>query len=848
MLTQIVRTLINLLPGKSQRSFLPNGSYATVVPQNCRGFRHQRSTDFFIPQGLTPDCSNLLSQSIIQAKESTGTLEIWDVLAAMVTDPSSRRIALIGSPGSGKTSLLEYIQRSYAENRYKEYHSGVPHLIPIRLCLPDIQPIIAQSPPLSLVELIAPGKTPEKQEWSWLLDRGDCLVMLDGLDEVDSSNDPGDSLSRSALGNPTNVRTEISHWIEQQMQAYPSTPFAIASTPSAYHLQPLAGVGMVLELQPFSDRQIQQFLHHWYQGSDRYSSSQEAPEMNPEMNIEDKSKRLLGEIKSVRAVANMATNPLLLGAIALVYDLGQIPPRRVELYQAVCDVLLNRRGENEESFKTKKTFLQKLALGLMEQRTSQFTSQSLTALLGEKVERLPELESFGGLLVEIKPGVYKFFHKTFQEYLAAVQIKDSQQEELLVKNIQHPWWHETIKFYTAMSENYITHVIEAALLEPSTLNLAYDCLQDCWQDNCNVPLPLQRIFKQKLDIALESTTSNIFKSAAKVRLKQRCQNLLQSQKPVAIDPDYITNAEYQLFIDERRKLGQSRQPDHWSSKQFPSGKSQEAIAGVRGSDAEEFCEWLTRQHAGYGVKFRLPTLAEVQSHPAHEAHLGAWCYAEKDKAIAGFSDQFWQQWEQQIADVLERDLEQLRRQQKALKLDLARTVNRQIALKLAEAEKEHLLAQIAQRLQQGKSHELVKNLNHIHELVFTLSNVDNFGQVREFALKISQIHQLFARRELLRYTPGEFDVIRPNFLLIYICFNCLSNYQINYQITMSENSATSWSYSKNVAKEVLKPSHYYEQKKSEALNLYAFFVLIHQRHFHQLPAFEGIRIVKESVA
>lgn len=841
MLPQIVRTLINLLPGKSQQSFLPNGSYATVVPQNCRGFRHQRSADFFIPQGLTPDSSNLLSQSIIQAKESTGTLEIWDVLAAMVTDPSSRRIALIGSPGSGKTSLLEYIQRSYAENRHKEHHSGVPHLIPIRLCLPDIQPMIAQNPPLSLVELIAPGETPEKQEkFQGYLDRGEFLVMLDALDEVDSSNDPGDSLSRSALGNPTSARTQISHWIEQQMQAYPNTPFAIASTPSAYHLQPLAGVGMVLELQPFSDRQIQQFLHHWYQVSDRYSSSQFAPEMN----IENKSKRLLAEIKSVRSVANMATNPLLLSAIAQVYDLGQIPTRRVELYHALCNFLLNPIEKNEESFIPKKTFLQKLALGLMEQKTSQFTSNSLGTLLGEKRAALPELESFGGLLVEIKPGVYKFSHKSFQEYLAAVQIKDSQQEELLVKNIQNLWWHETIKFYTAMSENYLTNVIEAALLEPNTLNLAYDCLQDCWQDNCNVPLPLQKIFNQKLDSALESTTPNIFKSAAKVRLKQRCQNLLQSQKSVAIDPDYITNAEYQLFIDDRRKLGQSRQPDHWSSKQFPSGKSQEAIAGVRGSDAEEFCEWLTQQYAGYGVKFRLPTFAEVQSHPAHEAHLGAWCYAEKDKAIAGFSDQFWQEWQQQIAIVLDRDLEQLRRQQKALKLDLTRTVTREIALKLAEAEKKHLLEQISQRLQRGKSHELVKNLNHIHELVFTLSNVDKFEQIREFALKISKVRQLFALRQLLRSTPGEFDMIRQDFLLIYICFNCLNN----YQITMSENSAMSWSYSKNVATEVLKPSHYYEQKKNEALNLYAFFVLIHQRRCHQFPAFEGIRIVKESVA
>ncbi|KOR38354.1 MULTISPECIES: NACHT domain-containing protein [Planktothricoides] len=844
MLPQIVRTLISLFPGKSHQSFLPNGSYATLVPQNDRGFWHHQSADFFIPQRLTPDSTNLLSQSMIQAKESTGSLDIWDVLAAMPADPSARRVVLIGSPGSGKTTLLEHLQRSYAENRHKQIHSGVPHLIPLRFCLPDIQPMITQDPPLSLLELIAPGESLEKQQWfQGYLDRGEFLVMFDGLDEVDGSNDPGDSLEeRSALRNRTSARAQVSYWIEQQMQTYWHTPFIITATSHAYHLRPLADVGQVLELQPFNDQQIQEFLHSWHQVSDRYSSSPLAPEMN----TGNQSKRLLGEIKSMRSVANMATNPLLLSAIALVYDmgkylgnLGKIPPRRVELYQALCDVLLTTNSPSDETIQTKKFLLQKLALGLMQQKTSQFTSDSFPSWLGENLELLKNIKNFGGLLVEIQSGVYKFAHKSFQEYLAAAEIKESQQAELLVKNIQNLWWHETIKFYTAMSENDLTNLLEAALSEPSTLNLAYDCLQD----NYNVPLPLQKIFNMKLNSALESATPMIFYSAAKLRLKQRCQKLLEIQKSVVISDDYITNAEYQLFIDDKRKLGQYRQPDHWPSQQFSPGKSHEAIAGVRGSDAEEFCEWLTQQYAGYGIRFRLPTAAELHSHPAVEEHLGAWCYAEKDKAIAGFSAQFWQQWQEQIANALDRDLEQLRRKQKALKLDLNRTLTREIALKLAAAQKKQLVEQISHRLQRGKSHDMVKNLNHIHELVFTLGSVDTFDKIRDFALQVSKMRQLFALRKVIRSNPGEIDSIRQDFLLIYICFNSLDN----YQVTINENSAIYFSYSHQVSKDNLPQNQDYDRKKSEALNLYAFFSLIHQRYFHQLPAFEGIRIVKETV-
>jgi hypothetical protein len=349
----------------------------------------------------------------------------------------------------------------------------------------------------------------------------------------------------------------------------------------------------------------------------------------------------------------------------------------------------------------------------------------------------------------------------------------------------------------------------------------------------------------KLNSALESATPMIFNSAAKLRLKQRCQKLLESKKSVVISDDYITNAEYQLFIYDKGKLGQYRQPDHWPSQQFYPGKSHEAIAGVRGSDAEEFCEWLTQQYAGYGIRFRLPTAAELHSHPAIEEHLGAWCYAEKDKAIAGFSAQVWQQWQEQIANALDRDLEQLRRKQKALKLDLNRTLTREIALKLAAAQKEQLVEQISHRLQRVKSHDMVKNLNHIHELVFILGNVDTFDKIRDFALQVSKMRQLFVLRKVIRSTPGEIDSIRQDFLLIYICFNSLDNYQV--KINEDEDLAISCCYSHHVCKDKFPPNQYYDQKKSEALNLYVFFSLIHQRYFHQLPAFEGIRIVKETV-
>lgn len=88
-----------------------------------------------------------------------------------------------------------------------------------------------------------------------------------------------------------------------------------------------------------------------------------------------------------------------------------------------------------------------------------------------------------------------------------------------------------------------------------------------------------------------------FTLAANVLLSRRLQKLLRIDENVEIDMSYITCAEYQLFIDEKLKADEYRQPDHWKSYRFPPGDAQKPITGVRSSDAKEFCEWLTQQQS-----------------------------------------------------------------------------------------------------------------------------------------------------------------------------------------------------------------------------------------------------------
>jgi hypothetical protein len=104
-----------------------------------------------------------------------------------------------------------------------------------------------------------------------------------------------------------------------------------------------------------------------------------------------------------------------------------------------------------------------------------------------------------------------------------------------------------------------------------------------------------------------------------------------------IDDTLVTCAEYQLFIDEMREQGKYYQPDHWISYQFPEGQAREPVTGVRPSDAQTFCRWLTRREGGVW-KYRLPSQKEAKDFPVKpqdQCLLGYWVIGNYQFAWVG---------------------------------------------------------------------------------------------------------------------------------------------------------------------------------------------------------------------
>jgi len=472
----------------------------------------------FVPLKIAAtDAANTSHKMILRPikdeENNSNETQIWDFLAAIdKKNLAVWRMAVLGAPGSGKTTILRYLTQTYATNQQRKVHRKAPKLIPILLYLRDVRQEIVNNHQLTLAELITQQVQQHHQKYQLLnpppnwfaekLRQNQCLVMLDGLDEVADESQ----------------RQQISRWVDEQMGAYPDTAFILTSRPFGYKTARLQQDVTVLEVQPFNLKQMQQFIGSWYLETEvmsRAGQDDKGVRAEAKQHADDLIKR----IKNSTPLADMAVNPLLLTMIATVHRRGSaLPGKRVELYKEICQILLEKRQRAKNiadalTATQKQSVLQVLSFELMQQKTRDFQLSDGIDWIKDKLADvagsganpenfIQQIRDVSGLLVEKEVGVYEFAHLSFQEYLAAVQIKESNQESLLIGNINQSWWAETIRLYAAQSN--ASNLIRAVLAMPSPsveeMALAYDCLDEGLSINPEVRQQLE----QKLNADLES--------------------------------------------------------------------------------------------------------------------------------------------------------------------------------------------------------------------------------------------------------------------------------------------------------------------------------------------------------
>ncbi|MBI1880406.1 MAG: hypothetical protein HYR94_19685 [Chloroflexi bacterium] len=373
-------------------------------------------------------------------------------------------------------------------------------------------------------------------------------MLLDGLDEVADLES----------------RRKVVNWVEWQMIAHAKNRFVITSRPFGYLSNPVSRV-TVLQVRPFTSEQVQRFVYNWYQANEIMSTQKDDPGVA--MKAQEGAEDLLQRLRGAPVLLDLAVNPLLLTMIATVHRYhSSLPERRVELYAEICEVFLGKRQqarglELDMTPAQKQRVLQPLAYYMMEQEIREISLATALVVIAEPLQLvsptsngtdfLKMIENSSGLLLEQESGEYSFAHLTFQEYLAAAHAQDQKLVSELVKHIEKSWWHETIRLYAAQAN--ATPIIEACLTDDkpsiSKLTLAIECDEEGREVSPQVRTQL----KTFLEKGIEET-----------------------------DPDrWLIIAEALLSLRLRRMT-------------TFKGKGKEYVVGIRPSDADAFCSWLTQ--------------------------------------------------------------------------------------------------------------------------------------------------------------------------------------------------------------------------------------------------------------
>ena len=406
---------------------------------------------------------------------------------------------ILGDPGAGKTTLLRYLARHFAiANR-----DGNPTVLggiqedlgqvrlPILFRIADYAERLAKQPDLTLVDYLKQFYRQWERNFeasdgdtvaNLLLDKmaaGDCLLLLDGLDEVfDQSN-----------------RVQVVQQIDRLVNEYRTNKFVITSRIAGYQEAALGNRFREFTITPMGNAQIQQFLERWCLAIE-VAQRPEADASLHQRDAEREARGILHAIETKPGVKRFAANPLLLTILALIHRNGtQMPQRRVELYALATKSLIEdwQFGRNVPYGARKRqlvlveeevtALLAPLAFRMHEEKPSGLVTQAeveewLTPKMAELqgVDELAALElvrqflrkvrETTGLFVERAPAVYGFMHLTFEEYFAARHIADNEIDDIL--RIISPYrnqarWNEPILLalgYLSADQKRVNRLVE----------------------------------------------------------------------------------------------------------------------------------------------------------------------------------------------------------------------------------------------------------------------------------------------------------------------------------------------------------------------------------------------------
>lgn len=541
----------------------------------------------------------------------SSTHTIWDFLSSTELN----RLAILGYPGSGKTTLMKHVALTLLGRHTFKRLKGI---LPIFVELRRQHKFILETPDCTLIDVIVQslsgdGLRPPPRWFEQYLNRGQCLVMFDGLDEVSSSDE----------------RQSLIAWFDRMVSlpAYSQNQFIITSRPLGYRHNPSNRVDATLEVQAFSPEQQRQFINGWYLADE---IKREAGKRSPRVQeaAQKLARALDMEIRQSEAFSDLAQNPLLITMIAIVYRQRQkLPENRAALYAEICEVFLGKRWQARGiklplRADQAQAVLQPLAFHMMQHNTLELAeadvlptlASPLAQMTGDLIADRDFLEVFElrtGVLIAREKGIYSFAHRTFQEFLTAVHIHENKLESnLITALLEDPgsdWWSETARLYAAQSDasNLIRALLDHQPMQAALIALAIDC--ERLAKRISVP-GLRTELKSLIEKVVEDHNHPAWAAVAEALLRYNLTQITIIDENIQALSQPISHSDYQLCVDA---LGNRIHlvPFHRKGQQvFEIGSARQAITGLTPWQAEIFCQWLNSQQSRW--QYRLPTVSD----------------------------------------------------------------------------------------------------------------------------------------------------------------------------------------------------------------------------------------------
>jgi predicted NACHT family NTPase len=353
---------------------------------------------------------------------------------------------ILGDPGAGKSTMMQYITLQCASNFQKtNIPNKYPRKIPILVRLNKFSDIASWPPNKDLLTAIKSDIENEstlsipKSFFENLLINKQCILLLDAFDELSSAK----------------ARKLIAEKVKNLISLYPDNQIVITSRIAGFkNYLANSGFSYQFTIQKLTIPHIQSFIGCWYENliEQQFSESTDEKRTFFINNYKKQGEKLIEAIKDNERIRQLAVNPMLLSLITLVHHVKvKLPKQRHLLYRDCVEILVERWDFTKElentilnrlTIKEKQQILQSIAIYLQEQNKKSITKDILinnilnkacTEICGEKISKI-EIEELldvfkerTGLLIEKgfnENGEIEisFSHLTFQEYFTALEL------------------------------------------------------------------------------------------------------------------------------------------------------------------------------------------------------------------------------------------------------------------------------------------------------------------------------------------------------------------------------------------------------------------------------------------